>query len=124
MFKTGRYEFDYEETTFDPVSYKQFLDSIKEETEAFVTKRNAAGKALGEEENRMLAEWRAKQVEGKDETMDDEGSGGSIEVTSPMTASVWKVLVQVGDNVKAGESVAILEAMKMEIRECFCLNAG
>ncbi len=38
---------------------------------------------------------------------------------APMTASVWKVLVAVGDVVSAGQTLAILEAMKMEIRE-FC----
>jgi biotin carboxyl carrier protein len=34
-----------------------------------------------------------------------------------MTASVWKILVAVGDVVMAGQTLAILEAMKMEIRE-------
>lgn len=35
-----------------------------------------------------------------------------------MTASLWKVLVTVGEVVKAGQTLAILEAMKMEIRTC------
>ena len=34
---------------------------------------------------------------------------------APMTASVWKILVAVGDIVTAGQTLAILEAMKMEI---------
>lgn len=33
-----------------------------------------------------------------------------------MTASLWKVLVSVGEAVKAGQTLVILEAMKMEIR--------
>jgi acetyl-CoA carboxylase biotin carboxyl carrier protein len=32
-----------------------------------------------------------------------------------MAGTVWKVLVQVGDSVSAGDAVAILESMKMEI---------
>ena len=36
-------------------------------------------------------------------------------VTSPVTGSVWKLEVAVGDAVAAGDEVAILESMKMEI---------
>jgi biotin carboxyl carrier protein len=32
-----------------------------------------------------------------------------------MVANVWKVLVAVGDRVEDGDSLAILESMKMEI---------
>ncbi len=37
------------------------------------------------------------------------------EVKSPITANVWKVLVKPGQAVKAGETLTILESMKMEI---------
>lgn len=36
-------------------------------------------------------------------------------VTSPVTGSVWKIEVAVGDTVTAGLEVAIIESMKMEI---------
>ncbi|MFE7062076.1 biotin/lipoyl-binding carrier protein [Sutcliffiella sp. NPDC057660] len=36
-------------------------------------------------------------------------------VKSPMSGSVWKVLVKEGDEVTAGDVVVILESMKMEI---------
>lgn len=36
-------------------------------------------------------------------------------VKSPMSGSVWKVLVKEGDEVSAGDVVVILESMKMEI---------
>ena len=38
----------------------------------------------------------------------------SVEVTAPMPGTILKVLVNVGDQVKEDEEVAILEAMKME----------
>jgi biotin carboxyl carrier protein len=38
------------------------------------------------------------------------------EVPSPITGSVWKVLVQNGASVGEGETLVILESMKMEIR--------
>jgi biotin carboxyl carrier protein len=34
-----------------------------------------------------------------------------------MTSSVWKVLVEAGDKVEQGQTMVILEAMKMEIRK-------
>jgi len=38
------------------------------------------------------------------------------EVPSPITGSVWKVLVVNGVSVGEGETLVILESMKMEIR--------
>jgi acetyl-CoA/propionyl-CoA carboxylase biotin carboxyl carrier protein len=42
------------------------------------------------------------------------GAEGSGTVTVPMQGTIVKVLVSVGDEVEAGQSVCILEAMKME----------
>jgi biotin carboxyl carrier protein len=38
------------------------------------------------------------------------------EVPSPITGSVWKVLVVNGASVGEGDTLVILESMKMEIR--------
>ena len=40
--------------------------------------------------------------------------GGAAEVTVPMQGTIIKLLVEVGDEVEAGQPVAVLEAMKME----------
>ena len=37
------------------------------------------------------------------------------EIIASMAGSVWKVLVQIGDQVEEGQDVVILESMKMEI---------
>lgn len=39
----------------------------------------------------------------------------SIEIKSQMTGSVWKVEVQVGQEVAEDQEVVILESMKMEV---------
>ena len=39
----------------------------------------------------------------------------SIAVDSPVSGSVWQIESRVGDSVKAGDSLLILESMKMEI---------
>ncbi len=42
------------------------------------------------------------------------GSAGSVEVTSPMPGTILSVKVSVGQQVNKGDTVAVLEAMKME----------
>ena len=37
------------------------------------------------------------------------------EVEAHITGTVWKIEVQVGDEVEEGDTVAILESMKMEM---------
>ncbi len=44
------------------------------------------------------------------------GTGGPAQLNAQMPGQVVDVLVAVGDRVKAGQVVALLEAMKMEIR--------
>ena len=39
----------------------------------------------------------------------------SEEVLAEMVANVWKVLVSAGDEVSEGDTLVILESMKMEI---------
>ncbi len=38
----------------------------------------------------------------------------SEEVTAPMSGTIWKIHVKVGDQVKYEDELLILEAMKME----------
>ena len=42
------------------------------------------------------------------------GAAGSITVTAPMPGNILDVKVKAGDSVKAGDTLLILEAMKME----------
>ncbi|MEJ8776435.1 acetyl-CoA carboxylase biotin carboxyl carrier protein subunit [Pseudogracilibacillus sp. ICA-222130] len=37
------------------------------------------------------------------------------EIKASMAGNMWKIVVNVGDTVTAGQDVAILESMKMEI---------
>ncbi len=41
-------------------------------------------------------------------------AGGGEPIVSPLAGNIWKVLVQLGDEVAEGDVVLILEAMKME----------
>ena len=39
----------------------------------------------------------------------------SNEIVAEMVANVWRILVGVGDDVTQGDTICILESMKMEI---------
>jgi pyruvate carboxylase subunit B len=43
------------------------------------------------------------------------GGKGSVEVHSQTPGNVWKIVANVGDTLKEGDPIMILEAMKMEI---------
>jgi len=43
------------------------------------------------------------------------GTAGTIRVEAQVTGKIWKVTAAVGQAVKAGDSIVILESMKMEI---------
>ena len=44
-----------------------------------------------------------------------QGSAGSVEVSASVPGKVFKIPASVGDQLKAGDPVIILESMKMEI---------
>jgi biotin carboxyl carrier protein len=45
----------------------------------------------------------------------EERSGGVAEVRAEMVANVWKVVATEGDQIEDGDTLVILESMKMEI---------
>ena len=47
---------------------------------------------------------------------DDTLADGLVAVESSLPGNVWKVLVEPGDIVAAGDAVVIIESMKMEMR--------
>ena len=47
----------------------------------------------------------------------------SVQIRSEMTGSVWKILVVAGQRVEEGDTVVLIEAMKMEI-PIIAMDAG
>ncbi len=42
------------------------------------------------------------------------GTAGAVKINAPMPGTILKVVASVGDNVKRGQVLVVLEAMKME----------
>ncbi|KAK8915831.1 Putative urea carboxylase [Metarhizium anisopliae BRIP 53293] len=119
-FETGRYIFDITETTIDMDTYiARFDEAAKDpEYQAWRRRQVAASQEMGELEQKLFEEWTQAKSSGEGgSSFEDDGvdSGKVVLIESPVDANVWKVLVKQGDVLEKGQTVAVLEAMKMEI---------
>jgi len=112
-FAAGRHSLKIEEQTFDLAEYNQFLADEAESIEAFTTVQR---KAFDEERARWVANGQLNFKE-HDAAVDPGGDvpDGCIGVPSPVPGSVWKVTVAEGTTVARGDSLIVLESMKMEM---------
>lgn len=116
-FLRGRFEAEITETTFNLGEYLQFLTSIEESTAAFRRRQQAAFQAERENWKALgLAEYVAEQ-DSAEPAAEEELPPGAEAVRSAMPGGVWKVLVAPGDRVKKGETLVVLESMKMEVAQ-------
>jgi urea carboxylase len=117
-FPLGRRQIRIEEETFKLSDYRQMLADNAESISDFQTKRQAAFDA-------ERADWEAKGEFARVEALVSEGDAtgpadeislpaGSDLVEAPLGGNVWKLLVQPGQRIKAGEVIAVIEAMKAE----------
>lgn len=120
-YRRGKYKFDIRDGVFNLAEIHAIFEKSRSDptVQAF---RERQKKAVAENlaiEKKMYGEWVAAQEAEKEEEakrvkemMDAEPA---ITIDSPIDANVWKVLVEPGDVLEEGQTVAILEAMKMEI---------
>ncbi|MFF2094417.1 urea carboxylase [Paenibacillus sp. NPDC058174] len=116
-FPRGRYEAEIVETTFDLGEYLAFLEEIGESVEQFRLKQRTAFAAERESWKALgLAEYVSDSDSGQLEEEDALPSGTEA-VRCNMPGSVWKVLVSPGEAVKKGDTLLIIESMKMEFSQ-------
>jgi urea carboxylase len=114
-FPYGECPLRIEPTEFRYREHTAFLRSIETEAQRERTRRQ---QAFAEERARWAA---AGQTALPDPVFDAAGPAtdsdipaGCEAVTSPMASSIWKILVEPGQQVAAGEALLVLEAMKTE----------
>lgn len=113
-FLRGRFEADITETTFDLGEYLQFLQSIEESSQSFKSTQQAAFQSERESWKSLgLAEYVSEQ-ESTLEKVEEEVPDGASAVRCSVPGSVWKVNVSNGQEVKKGDTLIIVESMKME----------
>ncbi|WP_321817263.1 MULTISPECIES: urea carboxylase [unclassified Paraburkholderia] len=110
-FLEGRETVCIEHETFDLGEYNAFLARIQPELEGFRANQKQAFK---EEVARWATQADVEDVGGgRDDIVVGDAVSGSI-VAADITGNVWKLSVEPGANVRAGDPLLILEAMKME----------
>jgi len=116
-FPRGRYEVSITETTFDLGSYLQFLDSIADSADAFRTSQQAAFQAERDRWHELgLAEY-VSEPDTQQTSVEEELPEGAEAIRCNMPGSVWKVLVEPGQRVNKGDTLLIVESMKMEFSQ-------
>ncbi|HYO84355.1 MAG TPA: urea carboxylase [Bryobacteraceae bacterium] len=114
-FPHGQYKLRAEEGIFRVRDYRAYLRSIDAAAAEFRSHQRAAFMA---ERERWTAAGQAEIFEPPATTSfsaDAQIPEGCNPVLSPITASVWKVQVEPGQRVEAGQALVVLEAMKMEV---------
>jgi urea carboxylase len=114
-FPHGRFELRVEETTFNLKEYQAFLDSIAVEAAAFKKHQKASFNA---ERERWVAAGLMTVAEPEaapEETTAAVVAEGCEGVSSPVTASIFQIVVKPGDAVTDGQKLIVLDAMKTEI---------
>ncbi len=115
-FIAGRMKLDMREETFRLRDYRAFLAENAASIDAFKARQQAAFEA---ERTRWIESGQLNF------SVDDPGAAGSGDeqelppgssaVESQVPGSVWKVKVRPGERVKQGDTIVVLESMKMEI---------
>ncbi len=115
-FHRGRASLDIVEQPFSVADYRAFLERDSIDIASFKARQTEAFNA---ERERWAADGSASHVVAEPDapppTDDLVAPPGGALVASPIAGSVWQVQVKVGDTVAAGQKVAIIEAMKMEV---------
>ncbi|WP_437889278.1 urea carboxylase [Phytobacter sp. V91] len=114
-FPLGRYPLRIEQTTLRLAEYQQFL---ADEAQSIAASRAHQQQAFAAERDRWIASGQA-HFDSSDEVA-EEGEdaplrAGESGVDSPVSGNLWQVNVKEGDRVSEGQTLVVLESMKMEI---------
>jgi urea carboxylase len=116
-FPYGKVELRIDEGTFKLRDYERFLADNQGSIATFKTSQQAAFDA---ERKRWLESgqlsFSSEAQAGGDAGADQATLGAGLEaVESHVPGSVWKIEVKLGDRVKRGQTLLVVESMKMEI---------
>lgn len=115
-FREGRAAVRIEEEVFDFAAHQRFLAQQADSIAAFQARQKRAFDA-------EVALWKAGEAEAAQHAAEIEPdlepqaalSEGERLVSADMCGNVWKIPVQVGQSVSAGDTLVVVEAMKMEL---------
>ena len=108
----GEFEPEVVEATFDLNAYLQMIEAKSDEIREFNLRRS---QAFSEEMERWkeLPELKPNLAPSSID-VSSLGDVEGVQVKADMSASVWKVIASPGEDVKIGETILVVEAMKAE----------
>jgi urea carboxylase len=116
-FLHGRAKLDITEACFSLKNYRQFL---ADNADGIVTAKARQQSAFEAERARWEASgqisYGAELPEPQLDEDQDVPPPGCEAIPSPVSGSVWRVLVEPGQAMRAGEPVIVIESMKMEMQ--------
>ncbi|MCD0505462.1 carboxyltransferase domain-containing protein, partial [Bordetella petrii] len=111
-FREGRATLRIEEEDFDFAAHRRFLAEHAADIDAFKATQQAAFEA-------EVALWQAEETATAELQAPAEPAlqlaAGERAVCADLCGNVWKIPVSVGQRVEAGDTLVIVEAMKMEL---------
>ncbi|HBS06236.1 MAG TPA: urea carboxylase [Leptospiraceae bacterium] len=113
-FLYGQFALKIEDSEFSLRDYRKFLADHSESIDSFKRRQQAAFDAERERWKDLPPPPSAAE-ESEEASVGETLPAGIEGVYSPMRGNLWKVLVEEGQHVNAGDAVLILEAMKMEV---------
>ncbi|GMK58548.1 hypothetical protein CspeluHIS016_0505800 [Cutaneotrichosporon spelunceum] len=118
QFKAGSWKPETRASKFKMVDYTKFITEKEAATAEFKKRQKECSTRVAAKEEEMFKSWLAeKEAEaaaGKGAASTAEAEGEAV--ISPLSASVWKVLVKEGDVIESAEQhVVELEAMKTSV---------
>jgi urea carboxylase len=116
-FPRGAYRLRIEETSFSLSGYERFLAENAACIAAFKARQQAAFEV---ERRHWIETGQATYIQPESATIDETAdelvlSETEIAVEAHVHGSVWQLEVQAGSRVAAGDTLLVLESMKMEI---------
>jgi len=110
-FREGRMQIRIEPGEFDFAEYNRFLVDNAGQIAEFQQRQQQAFRS-------EVARWQAEDAEPEAQLLppveDDSQIDGYL-VSADLNGNVWKILVEPGQSVEAGQPLIVVEAMKMEL---------
>jgi urea carboxylase len=119
-FLEGKRQIEILPARFRVKDYLAFLDSNAASIVSFKARQQAAFDAERARWQETASEATGATGDAVHDFEEDETAlpHGATAVESPVPGSVWKILVEPGHHVSEGETLIIVESMKMEIAVC------
>ncbi|WP_370652536.1 urea carboxylase [Aquabacterium sp.] len=113
-FPAGRFKLKIEHGQFSLADYQRFLADEAPGIAAFKSQQQASFDAERERWTASGQDGSLSELDVNPPADDQALPPGARAVASPVPGSVWKVLVAEGDAVTEGQTLAVVESMKME----------